>query len=262
MLSAGGMETLTRVGFAARGLMYLTIGGLAMWSGRASDSRGALRELASGAGGILLVLMALGFLGYAIWRLSEAFIDSEGKGDDAKGLAARIGGGVSGVVHLALALFALRLGLGSGGGSGGQGSEQGAAMALQLPGGTALLLAAAAVLAGTGLYQLVKAVRGDFLDHLDAKVATESWVKWTGRLGYAARGVVFLLIGWFAAQAAMSGNAGEAGGVAQALASLPSTLFLIVAAGFALFGLFSLVEARYRRITDPQVLSRLQAAHA
>lgn len=263
MVTRGGIELLTRIGFAARGLMYLTIGALALRSGRAADSQAALAELAGGFGGVLLGLMAVGFLGYAIWRLSEALIDSEGHGSDAKGLATRIGGAVSGLVHLGLALFALRLAIGDRSGDGsGTGSQQGAAMALQLPGGTLLLIVAALALIGTGLFQLRKAVRADFLDHLDRKIASASWVKWSGRIGYAARGLVFLLIGWFAGQAALSGRAAEAGGIAEALAALPGGLFLLVASGFALFGLFSLVEARWRRITNPRLLDQLRVRPA
>lgn len=261
MLTGNAMETLTRIGFAARGLMYFTIGWLALSSGRAEDNQGAIASLADGGGSPLLVLMALGFLGYAIWRLSEALIDSEGHGDDARGLATRIGGGVSGVVHLFLALFALRLGMGwsgGGGGGGGAGSEQGAEMALGLPFGGVLLGLAAAALVGTGLFQFVKAWKASFLKHFDPGVARRPWVEWTGRIGYAARGLVFLVIGWFLAQAALSGNASQAGGVEQALAALPSALFWLVALGFLLFGIFSLIEARYRRITDPKVLDRLK----
>ena len=259
MLNGNAMETLTRIGFAARGLTYFTVGWLALSSGRAEDNHGAIASLSDGGVSPLLVLMAVGFLGYAIWRLSEALIDSEGHGDNAKGIATRIGGGVSGVVHLFLALFALRLGLGWSAGGGAERSEQGAQMALGLPFGGVLLGIAAAALIATGLFQFLKAWRAGFTKHFDPSVAREPWVEWTGRIGYAARGLVFLVIGGFLAQAGLSGNARDAGGVEQALAALPSALFYVVALGFLLFGVFSLIEARYRRITDPKVLDRLKS---
>lgn len=253
------MLTLTRIGFAARGLMYFTIGWLAISSGRAADNREAIASLASGGGSVLLVLMGLGFLAYAIWRLSEALIDSEGHGTDAKGLRKRVAGGASGVVHFLLALFTLRLGMGwSSGGGGGSGQEQGAQMALGLPGGTVLLALAAGVLVGVGLFQLLKAWKADFLKHFSSDVARQNWVKWTGQAGYAARGIVFVVIGWLFAQAAFSGNSAQAGGVDAALQALPQTLFYVVAAGFLLFGVFSLIEARYRRIQDPRVFDRIE----
>ena len=80
---------------------------------------------------------------------------------------------------------------------------------------------------------------------------------WTGRTGYAARGVVFAIMGFFLLQAARSSEASQAGDMGEALTSLPDTLQKVVAAGLFLFGLFSLVEARFRRINDPQVMERL-----
>lgn len=258
MLTGSAMETLTRIGFAARGLMYVTIGWLALASGRAEDNQGAIATLAQGGGSPLLVVMALGFIGYGIWRLSEALIDSEGHGADAKGLAVRVGGGVSGIIHFLFALFALRLGMGWSAGDGG-GAEAGAETAMRLPGGPLLIGIAALALAGTGLFQLVKAWRADFLDHFAPDIARKAWVQWAGRAGYAARGLTFLVIAWFAGRAATSGRAADVGGLDAALAALPGPLFLVVATGFVLFGVFSFVEARFRRITDPKVLERLKA---
>ncbi|WP_106640737.1 DUF1206 domain-containing protein [Allosphingosinicella vermicomposti] len=259
MISMNGMEAMTRLGFAARGVMYVLIGYLAIQTGRTEDGTGALQYLSSGAGRAILGLMALGFAGYAIWRLSEAVIDSEGNGKDAKGWAVRIGGAVSGLVHLGLGFYALMLALHmSAGDGGGAGAEKGAATALSLPGGPVLLTIAAIALAGTSLYQMVKAVRLRFLDHLDHEAAHQAWVMWIGRAGYSARGVVFLIMGWFLWRAAQSARAEQAGDMGQALALLPATLQWIVAAGLLLFGLFSFVEARYRRINNPDVIARLK----
>ena len=261
MPSIPNLELLTRIGFAARGVMYLIIGYLALRFGRSENTSGALEFLAEGSGKLLLAVMAVGFLAYGIWRLSEAVVDTEGQGTEPKALAARIGGGVSGLVHVGLAFVALDLALGQpGAGGGGDEAEQGAATALALPGGHVLVLIAGVALIGTGLYQLVNAAKANFLRHLDGRAARQDWVKWFGRAGYAARGIVFVFIGWSLLQAGMSSQVSEADGMAQSFDALSGTLFTAVAIGFVLFGLFSFVEARHRKITDPQVLDRLKGA--
>jgi hypothetical protein len=214
-----------------------------------------MEYLDSGSGRVLLAIMAIGFFAYAAWRLCEAWLDSEGHGSDGTGSAARLGGAASGLIHLALGFTAAKLASGSGGSGGG--AEGGAATALSFPGGQTLLIAAAILLLAAGLYQLAKAARADFLRHLDPEAARQPWVKWAGRGGYAARGVVFIVMAGFLWQAGRQDSASEAGDMGQALASLPATLQMMVAAGLFLFGLFSLVEARYRRINDPQVMERL-----
>jgi hypothetical protein len=164
------------------------------------------------------------------------------------------------VLHFFLAYVALKLALGSGGGSGGGGTQAGAATALGLPGGQIVLLLVAAALAGVGAFQLIKAAKASFTRTLDPGASGKPWVVALGRAGYAARGIVFLLMGWFFLGAARQDEASEAGGIAEVLDSLPSTAQLVVAAGLLLFGCFSLVEARYRRISDPAVLARLKQA--
>ena len=251
-------ETATRAGFAARGIMYIVIGFLALKSGQAEGAGGALEYLSSETGRILLGLMSIGFLAYGTWRVSEALLNTEGHGDDAKGMAVRAGGFVSGLIHLGLAFYAASLAAGSAAGGGSQdGAEQGAATALALPGGQALLMTAAVVLLVTGIYQFAKALRQGFLRHLDQRVAKKAWVRWAGTLGYAARGVVFLVVAYLAWNAARADSSEQAGGTGEALQSLPDALQMIVGFGFLLFGLFSLIEARYRRINDPQVVERL-----
>ena len=257
MISVGAMEAMTRFGFAARGLMYFLIGYLALRSGRTEDGAGAMAFLQGGAGKLVLVAMAVGFLGYGIWRLSEAAVDTEGHGTGARGIAARAGGAVSGMLHFLLAFIASRLAFG---GEEGGGAQAGAAAALGLPGGRIVLALVAAGLAAVGVYQLVKAAKAGFTRTLDPKASGEAWIVWFGRAGYAARGTVFLLMGWFFFAAARQDSASEAGGIAEVLDSLPSNAQLAVAAGLLLFGCFSLVEARYRRIEDPAVLDKLKRA--
>lgn len=256
MPTANTFELLTRVGFAARGIMYMLVGYLALRLGRTEDGAGALEWMSSGSGRIVLIAMAIGFLAYAIWRLSEAAIDSEGHGSDAKGIAARIGGAISGIIHISLAWLALTLSTG-GGGKRGDTAEQSASTALALPGGELALIVAAAILLGVGAYQLVKAVKLGFLKHLDPQVAGQSWIAWLGRGGYLARGVVFAVMAVFLWRASRQDTAEAAGGMDQALDVMPASMQMVVAAGLLMFGIFSLVEARYRRINDPKVLRRL-----
>jgi hypothetical protein len=243
-------ETLTRVGFAARGLLYLVIAWLLISAGRASDMAGAMAFLANDRTRVLLIAMLAGFLAYGLWRLADAALDSEGHGDDGKGMVKRAGAAGSGIVYLFLAYQAYKLLNGSGGGSGG-GTQDGAQRVLELPGGSLLLGIAAAVLFGAGVWQLIKAAKASFLKHLDRQAAHENWVKLFGQAGYGARGVIFMVTGFFLAKAAMSDRASEAGGMEQALAWLSSPVNIIVAAGLALFGIFSLVEARHRIIHTP-----------
>ena len=257
-MPASKFELLTRIGFFARGIMYLVIGLLALWAGRSADPAGALERLGSGSGRILLAVMALGFLGYALWRLSEAIADTEGNGSDAKGKAMRAGGVLSGLVHLGLFFIAASIAVGSSDGSNGDSARRGARLALHLPAGELLLVVAAAGLLATGAVQLVRAAKAGFLRHLAPEAARLGWVKALGRAGYAARGIVFLVMGWFLLRAAIESDAREAGGMGAVLASLAPSIRLAVAAGLLLFGLFSFVEARHRRINDAKVLERLQ----
>jgi hypothetical protein len=252
------MEAATRAGFAARGVMYLLIAFLALWVGRSEDGPGALKLLDTGGGRLVLGLMAIGFFGYGVWRLAEAAIDSEGHGSDAKGMAVRAGGVVSGFIHLGLGVYAAKLAAGrpAQGGS----AESGAAMTLDLPGGEVLLVIVAAALLATAVANLVKAVKAEYLRYLDAQAAGQLWVKWVGRAGYAARSVVFAVMALFCWRAAQAASAAQAGGIGEALGWLTGWPRLLVAAGLGLFGVFSLVEARYRRINDPQVVARLQKA--
>ena len=249
MTDGRAFEALTRIGFAARGLVYALIGYLALRSGRDEDPSGIFEYLESGAGRALLAGMAAGFFAYALWRLLDAWIDPEGRGTQPKGLGVRIARAGSGLVYLGLGAAAALHALGSDEGSGGRSSgEQGAAAALDLPGGSLLIYAAAALLAAIGIAQFRKAWSLKFMRHLDCGSEVRRWLCWLGRAGFAARGAIFLMTALLFWRSARAGSSREAGGIADALGSLPTGLHAAVAAGLILFGLFSLAEARWRRI--------------
>ncbi len=248
MNASARLTTLTRVGFAARGLVYIVIALLVLQSGKTEDPSGALGYIAGGAGNWLLALMAAGFIAYGIWRLSDAAFNIEQHEPNSKGLRQRLGAGGSGIVHLFLAWQAIRLIQGAASNSGGNGTQENAQTALQLPGGQALLVLAGLVLIGAGAFQLYKAYKKSFCEKLEPGIANREWVKNVGRAGYAARGVVFLISGYFVLKAGLQEQAGEAGGMEQALSWLTSPWDVLVALGLLMFGLFSLVEARYRVI--------------
>lgn len=243
------MTALTRVGFAARGLLYIVIAMLLFRSGRSEGASGALAELGRSGGDPLLLAMAAGFIAYGVWRLADTAFNIEGHEHGAKGIGTRIAAGVSGLAYSTLAWQAFKLMDGGSAGS-GDGAEEGARTALSLPGGPILLILGGAILVGAGVFQLVKAYRYSFCDHLDPAIANEQWVRWMGRGGYAARGIIFIVSGFFVAKAGLETRASEAGGMEEALRWLDSPIDLAVAAGLLLFGLFSLVEARFRRIHD------------
>jgi hypothetical protein len=251
------IEPLGRFGYAAKGLVYAIVGVLAMQAalgagGATTDTRGALQRIVEAPfGRVLLSIVAVGLLGYAIWRLVQAFLDTENKGSDGKGYAMRAFYAIVGVLYLGLALSAMQLVLGNGGG----GNEQGwTARLLAQPFGRVLVGLIGLGVIGAGVYQLGKAYTAKFREELrlgEMSATEQTWATRAGRLGYAARGIVFVLIGAFFGIAALQSDASEARGFAGALetlAGLGQLLLGAVALGLIAYAAFCFVEARYRRM--------------
>ena len=241
--------------------MYLLVAYMALRLGRTEDAGGALDYLRSGAGRVLLAAMAAGFAGYSAWRLVDAAFDVEDRKPGWRGAFSRIGGAGSGLVHGGLAWKAAKAALGGHSG-GGSNAEYGAATVMSLPGGNTLLLGAAAVLAIVAGVQLSVGLRRRFLRHLSAEAGRHGWVPVVGMLGYVSRGVIFGVAAWLLVHAALHHSPAEAGGLGDSLRSLPELLLTAVAAGLALFGIFSLVEAWYRVMRPPRVKQRVESALA
>ena len=254
-----------RVGFAARGAVYLMVGWLALMAAAGSgdavtDKQGALEAVGQGPlGTVLLIFVAAGLLAYCAWSLVRAVFDPEHVGHDPKGVVARVGFVIAAFSYGGLGIGAARLALGSG--SAGKGSDasaqDGTAQLLQAPFGPPLVIAVGLIVLGVAAVEFAQAWSRDF----DKKLSLGSlgpsprlWITRFGRAGRMARGVVFALTGVFLIQAARHEDPSQAvglGGALQKLAEQPEgpVLLGVVAAGLCMYGLYSFAEAKYRRLT-------------
>lgn len=257
-----GIRTLARFGFAAKGVVYLLLGALAVMAatgisgGRTADKRQVLQTIQDmPMGRLLLGLVALGLAGYVIWRLVQAIRDTEGKGHDAKGMAQRLSFAFSGLVYAFLAYMAGKAALentDAGAGSGGGSARQSfVATLLDQPYGQWLVGAVALGIIGAGLYQIFRAYSGSFAKHVNESnlpAGQQRLVHRMGQLGYTARGVVWCILGYFMVRAALSANPGKAQdteGAFDWLASMGTGVFVMVALGFMCYGLYMLVRAKH-----------------
>jgi hypothetical protein len=258
------IEGLGRFGYAAKGIVYLIVGGLAVQAalgeegGTTTDQSGALGHVAAAPfGRSLLVVIAVGLVGYALWKLALGILDTEDKGSDWKALLTRAMNVGVGFIYGGLAFTALRIAMGDGNVQGSsQQTQDWTARLMNQPFGTWLVILGGLLVIGNGLFQMYRAVKTDLCEDLDCGEMSQNqqtWVERIGRAGYAARGVAFVTIGALLVAAALHHNPSEAQGLDGALATLASQPFgpyilLLVAAGLAAYGLYALVEARYRRM--------------
>jgi hypothetical protein len=258
--NARWFEWLARAGLVARGVIYGIIGVLALEmafgaSGKTTNQKGALAEIAQQPGGkILLTLMAIGLFGYAFWRLLRAAVGhGPEETDDGK---ERLKGLVSGIAYASLFVTCLAILFGSSA-SGGSGSpDKATGGVLGWPGGQVIVAIAGLVLIGVGLYQGYEGVKKKFLEKSKTEQMSEKTEKAFTALGVAghlARMVVFALIGYFLLKAAIDFDPKKAVSVDGALAAVAKAsygkvLLGIVAAGMIAFGAYSVADARYRRV--------------
>jgi hypothetical protein len=261
------VEPLARMGYAARGVVYALVGILAIQTAFGSrgnqqtDTRSALQWVAEQSTA-LLWLLALGLFGYALWRVVQGVLDPENKGSDPKGLAVRAGMVASGLIYGGLAMAAVRMATGANNagnnaGDAGSGGTQGwTADLMTKPFGRWLVAIAGIAVIVSGFVQLRDGWTEKFRKHLKEQEMDANEKRLavrTGKLGLIARGIVFLLSGWFLIRAALQFNPAEArglGGALETLASQPAVAWLLglVALGLIAFGAYSILLARYRRI--------------
>jgi hypothetical protein len=253
------VERLARLGLAAKGISYAMVAVLAIEvaigrGGTTTDRQGALRQVADEPlGRWLLIALAVGFAAYALWRFVEAILDRSGEGDDASALAKRLGYFARGCVYVALCAAAVSVLAGDEGGGGGE-EKRAAGGILDWPAGRWLVLAIAAGVAGASLWNAYRGLSGKFEEKLGGMdEGARRFAQAVGVVGHLARAVVFGIVAWFLAKAAVQYDPDEAVGLDGALARLVAeshgkVLLGVVAAGLLAYGLYSLVEARYRRV--------------
>ncbi|WP_225207149.1 DUF1206 domain-containing protein [Novosphingobium huizhouense] len=244
-------DVLAKAGYAARGVVYGLLGWLALGTrGKADEGQNAVFDMVQDmpGGGVVLTLLVIGLVAYGVYKLASAAVDLERHGQDAKGLAVRAGAGFGALAYLAMAWAAAKFALGYRHYA-SEGAHGGADMAggvLGWPLGWVLVGLAGAAFLAAAVFQAIGAATGKFMKRMapDAPRATEA----LGRAGLAARAVVFALVGWSLLRSAWLVRHAEVRDLGGVLAHLRGheTVYLAVAAGLLLFGLFSLICAKYR----------------
>ena len=261
VLQSSWLERLARVGYAAKGLVYLLVGGLAVQAAlgarhSTANLRGALFMVVQQPfGELILGVVAVGLATYVFWRLMQALVDPQQRGTDVQAIIKRIANAASAVIFANLTWDAVEIMVGWGRGEVNT-AEDWTRLVLAQPWGRWLVAGGGVVVIGAGLYQGYAAWTGRFrqkfelngMSHMQA-----TCVMLLGRFGLAARGIVFAIIGGFLIVAALQSDAEQARGLGEVLTGLAlrpfgSALFMIVALGIVAYGSYTLAEARYRRI--------------
>jgi hypothetical protein len=253
---------LARAGYGARGIVFLLIAGLALFSSFASgqpDTQSALQAiLQQPFGRIWIGLIGLGLAGFVVWRLAQSLANADGQDDDMKGYAIRAALFGSAITYAGLAVTSLAMALATSSGGGSGGEEGLAAWVMAQPFGRYLAGMIGLGFVIGGVVTAMKGIKRRFGRYLELDAEKNSPAVLISIYGLVARGAVFGIIGVFFVYAAFTVDPEQAGGMADALAwvhSLPfgGIIYAVVALGLAAFGLYNFVEARYRRIATPEI---------
>ena len=260
------LENLARGGLVARGLLYLVVAVLATQVAAGhnetrADKQGALQAVVRQPfGRILVLLLAVGFAGYAAWRFVEAAVgpadQSEKDKEKAKNKIKRVGYFLRGCLYAFFFGSAVKLFIWSNSAAKEGAEADWTARVLDWPGGTWLLQAAGLGAIGAGLYIGWRGVAGKFrkrLKSLEMGPTMCAWVRVIGTVGMVSRMLVTMMIGTFLIAAVRQHDPTQAVGIDGALRRLADrpygpTLLVAVAIGLAAYGIYSFAEARYRRV--------------
>src|SRR5688500_7391780 len=258
---SASLEVIARVGLIAYGVVHLLIGWLALqiaWAASASnsaDSSGALGTLAGQPfGKILLWLVAVGLVALALWQASEAIWGYRNR-EGAKRVRKQVTSGAKVVIYAALGVSAASVALGSGSSS-SQSQQQATSGVLAWPAGQVIVVVTGLIIIGVGVAGVVKGVKKSFSEEIDTSSMSpvaRKGVARLGQVGYIAKGVALGVVGGLLSYAALISERQKAPGLDGALHAILAQTFgrfllTAVALGFVAFGLFALLQSRYRRM--------------
>jgi hypothetical protein len=256
------LELLERLGYAVRGLLYAVMGILVLriavgiGGGQATDLSGSMVFLIGNPfGKVVLIVVIVGLAAYSLWGFVRAIYDPLHRGSDAAGYMARLGFVSSALSYAAIVFFALQILAGSST-SAGDSTQKTIASVLTHPAGGWLTILIGAVALGVAVGQFIEAKRATFARDLkgaEMSASERNIAVKLGRFGMFARGVTFLVIGWFLIQAGIHNDAGQAHGFGGAFLFLLNQpyghiLVGVIALGFVALGLHSFACARWVRL--------------
>jgi Domain of Unknown Function (DUF1206) len=256
------LELLERLGYAVRGLLYAVMGILVLriavgiGGGQATDLSGSMVYLIGNPfGKLVLIVVIVGLAAYSLWGFIRAIYDPLHRGSDASGYMARLGFVSSALSYAAIVVFALQILAGSST-TPGDSTQKTIASVLTHPAGGWLTILIGVVALGVGVGQFIEAYRATFARDLkgtEMSASERNIAVKLGRFGMFARGVTFLVIGWFLIQAGMHNDAGQAQGFGGAFLFLLSQPFGhilvgVIALGFIALGLHSFACARWVKL--------------
>jgi hypothetical protein len=258
---SASLELVARAGLIAYGVVHLLVGWLAVqiaWSAsgsKSADTSGALQTLADQPfGKILLWLVAVGLVALALWQASEALWGYRNR-EGFKRVRKQVTSGAMAAIYAALGVSAASVALGSGSSS-SQSQEQATSGVLAWPAGRVIVVVTGLIIIGVGVAHVVKGVKESFAEEIDTSsmspVAREGVAR-LGQIGYIAKGVALGLVGGLLSYATLTFDRQEAPGLDGALHTIlaqPFGRFLLTAAalGFVAFGVFAILQSRYRRM--------------
>jgi hypothetical protein len=255
------LKKMARTGYVAKGAVYGITGVLTFLAafnlgGEKTSQLEVLKFLDEQPfGNVLLILLGVGLIFYAAWRYTQSIKDPEGIGEDKKGKIKRVAFFISGTLYLGLGALAIWRVIGTGGGSGGSGNSAQNSSILASDTGLIILGIAGAAIVGTGIFQFIRAYKKSFIKKFDFESISEEkrrkTIKNSAYVGLASRGVLFLIMGYFALHAAITSNPSDIKTTADAFSFLEDSsygawLLGIVAAGLVGYAIYMFMMARYR----------------
>lgn len=255
------LEPLARLGYASKALIYAIVGYLALAAalergGRVTDTSGALRVvLQQPFGRFLLIVLAVGLCGYALWRILDAIGDPDRHGTSFKGLVTRIGNAVRALIYGGLGIEAFRLFRGLGGSSRHE-AQMWTARFLDFPLGEWLVGLAGLIVAIYGVSELISSFKGGYSNTLDVSPippGLRSTAENISRVGIGARGVIITILGIFLVRAALTRDPSEAHGTRESILELANTIprdwaLLFIGVGLLAYAFDQAIHAWCRRI--------------